>query len=83
MGEDRLLAVRRTYFEALSAYTHEVGEALQLLTVTTDKAFDQAAFAAQLRREAEALENLREVRRLYVKELADWEKGIALGASAG
>jgi hypothetical protein len=83
VSEDRLLSVRQTYFEALSAYTREVGKTLQLLTVTHDGEFDIEAFAAQLRQEKEAFERLRELRLLYAKQFSEWEETLAQKASAG
>ena len=74
MSEDRILVVRSAYFEALSAYTQELGKTLQLLTVTPDTIFDSEAVMAQWQREKKALERLRDLRRLYAEEIAYWEE---------
>ena len=82
MGEHSLLLARQIYFEALMLYTEEARQSVNLLTLTPDSVFDPEAVAAQLRREAEALERLREVRRLYAKELSEWEEKTAQRAIA-
>jgi hypothetical protein len=74
MSEDRMLAIRQAYVEALTAYTQALGETLQLLTLTPDDTFDPQAVVAQWHRETEALERLREMRRLYADEISDWEE---------